>query len=221
MRRVLALAARDLKLELKGRTGLFSALFFLGVVLLIMGFALGPEEENLRRAAPGVLWVALAFAGSLLAGRSWAVEVENDTLDDLLLLPGSREWIYWGKFLFLWVLLVLVSVLLLFLVAGMFYLPLDSAPAMFFTLLLGATGYAAVATFYAGLVVRLPTAQLLLPILVFSVVVPVILAAVRATIGLAEGAPVSEVAAWWKLLFVFDVVYLTVSSLLFPFVIEG
>ncbi len=221
MRRILALALRDLKLELRGRTGLLSVLFFLGVVLLILGFALGPEQEDLRRAAPGVLWVALAFAGSLLAGRAWAVEVENDTLDDLLLLPGSREWIYWGKFLFLWVLLFLVSLLLLFLVAGMFYLPLSRAPALLLTLVLGATGYAAVATFYAGLVVRLPTAQLVLPILVFSVVVPVILAAVRATMGLAEGAPVAEIAAWWKLLIVFDVVYLTASSLLFPFVIEG
>ena len=221
MRRILALAARDLRLELRGRAGLFSALFFLGVVLLILGFALGPEEADLRRAAPGVLWVALAFAGSLLAGRAWAVEVENDTLDDLLLLPGSREWIYWGKFLFLWVLLFFVSLLLLVMVAGMFYLPLTRAPALLFTLVLGATGYAAVATFYAGLVVRLPTAQLVLPILVFSVVVPVILAAVRATMGLAEGAALAEVAAWWKLLALFDVVYLTASSLLFPFVIEG
>ncbi|HFB39133.1 MAG TPA: cytochrome C biogenesis protein [Oceanithermus sp.] len=221
MRRIFALAARDLRLELRGRAGLFSALFFLGVVLLILGFALGPEEADLRRAAPGVLWVALAFAGSLLAGRAWAVEVENDTLDDLLLLPGSREWIYWGKFLFLWVLLFFVSLLLLVMVAGMFYLPLTRAPALLFTLVLGATGYAAVATFYAGLVVRLPTAQLVLPILVFSVVVPVILAAVRATMGLAEGAALAEVAAWWKLLALFDVVYLTASSLLFPFVIEG
>ena len=221
MRRVLALALRDLKLELRGKAGLFSALFFLGVVLLILGFALGPEEDDLRRAAPGVLWVALAFAGSLLAGRAWAVEVENDTLDDLLLLPGSREWIYWGKFLFLWILLLFVSLLLLVLVAGMFYLPLAQAPAILLTLLLGATGYAAVATFYAGLVVRLPTAQLILPILVFSVVVPVILAAVRATIGLAEGVPASEVVAWWKLLLAFDAIYLTASSLLFPFVIEG
>ncbi len=221
MRRIFALAARDLRLELRGRAGLFSALFFLGVVLLILGFALGPEEADLRRAAPGVLWVALAFAGSLLAGRAWAVEVENDTLDDLLLLPGSREWIYWGKFLFLWVLLFFVSLLLLVMVAGMFYLPLTRAPALLFTLVLGATGYAAVATFYAGLVVRLPTAQLVLPILVFSVVVPVILAAVRATMGLADGAALAEVAAWWKLLALFDVVYLTASSLLFPFVIEG
>ncbi len=102
----MTLALRDLRLELRGRAGLFAALFFLGVVLLILGFALGPEKDDLRRAAPGVLWVALAFAGSLLAGRAWAVEVENDTLDDLLLTPGSREWIYWGKFLFLWLLLL-------------------------------------------------------------------------------------------------------------------
>ncbi len=221
MRRIVTLALRDLRLELRGRAGLFSALFFLGVVLLILGFALGPEPADLRRAAPGVLWVALAFAGSLLAGRAWAVEVENDTLDDLLLTPGSREWIYWGKFLFLWILLLGVALLLLVLVAGMFYLPLERGPGLFLTLVLGATGYAAVATFYAGLVARLATAQLILPVLVFSVVVPVILAAVRATLGLVEGAPLAEVAAWWKLLAAFDLVYLTASSLLFPFVVEG
>jgi len=221
VKRILVLALRDLRIEFRGRSGLLSALFFLGVVLLILGFALGPDENDLRRAAPGVLWVALAFAGSLLAGRVWAVEVENGTLDDLLLTPGSREWIYWGKFLFLWVLLLLVALVLLFMVAGMFYLPLDRAPGLFLTLVLGATGYAAVATFYAGIVVRLSTAQLVLPILVFTVVVPVILAAVRATVGLAEGAAMAEVASWWKFLAAFDLIYLTACSLLFPFVIEG
>ncbi len=221
MRRVLALALRDLKIEFRSRAGLLSTFFFLGVVLLILGFALGPETADLKRAAPGVLWVALAFAGSLLASRAWGLEVENDTLDELLLLPGSREWLYWGKFLFLFGLLFLLSLIVLVLVAGMFYLPLMAFFPLLVTVVLGIVGYAAVSTFYAGLVARLSTAQLILPILVFSVVVPVILAAVKATAALASGAAVADVWPWWQLLIAFDVIYLTASSLLFPFVVEG
>jgi len=221
VRRVLALALRDLKIEFRSRAGLLSTFFFLGVVLLILGFALGPETADLKRAAPGVLWVALAFAGSLLASRAWGLEVENDTLDELLLLPGSREWLYWGKFLFLFGLLFLLSLIVLVLVAGMFYLPLMAFFPLLVTVVLGIVGYAAVSTFYAGLVARLSTAQLILPILVFSVVVPVILAAVKATAALASGAAVADVWPWWQLLIAFDVIYLTASSLLFPFVVEG
>jgi len=221
VRRILALALRDLKIEFRSRAGLLSTFFFLGVVLLILGFALGPETADLKRAAPGVLWVALAFAGSLLAGRAWGLEVENDTLDELLLLPGSREWLYWGKFLFLFGLLFLLSLIVLVLVAGMFYLPLTAFFPLLVTVVLGIVGYAAVSTFYAGLVARLSTAQLILPILVFSVVVPVILAAVKATAALAGGAAVADVWPWWQLLIAFDVIYLTASSLLFPFVVEG
>lgn len=221
MRRILALALRDLKIEFRSRAGLLSTFFFLGVVLLILGFALGPETADLKRAAPGVLWVALAFAGSLLASRAWGLEVENDTLDELLLLPGSREWLYWGKFLFLFGLLFLLSLIVLVLVAGMFYLPLMAFFPLLVTVVLGIVGYAAVSTFYAGLVARLSTAQLILPILVFSVVVPVILAAVKATAALASGAAVADVWPWWQLLIAFDVIYLTASSLLFPFVVEG
>ncbi|AEB11205.1 heme exporter protein CcmB [Marinithermus hydrothermalis] len=221
MRRVWALAARDLKLELRGRAGLLAAFFFIGVVVFILGFALGPNQAELRRAGPGVWWVALAFAGSLLASRAWALEVENDTLDDLLLTPGSREWIYWGKFLFLWALMMGVGGVTLLLVAGMFFLPLTRAPELLLTLLLGGTGYAAIAVFYAGLVVRLRARDVLLPLLVFPLVVPVVLGAVKATLGVVNGAEMAEVAFWWRLLGVFDVVYLTACSLLFPWVIEG
>lgn len=219
--RVFWLAWRDLTLEFRGRAGLLAAVFFLATMLLILGLALGPIRSDLEKAAPGVLWVSLAFAGSLLAGRAFGLEVEDGTLDDLLLTPGSKEWIYFGKFLFQLMLLLLVALALLVMTAGLFYLPLKAWPALLFTVFLGTVGYAAISTFYAGLLARLRGREVLLPLLLFPLVVPVVLAAVRATAGLAQGLPVAEVADWWRLLLVFDAVYVTVCSLLFPLALEG
>jgi ABC-type transport system involved in cytochrome c biogenesis, permease component len=175
----------------------------------------------LRRAAPGVLWVALAFMSTLLSSRAFALEVEEGTLDDLLLTPGGKEWIYFGKLLFQLLLLLPLSLLALLMAAGLFYLPLERGLPLLLTLFLGVLGYASVATFCAGLLARLRGREALLPLLLFSLVVPVVLASVRATAGLVEGLPVAEVADWWRLLLVFDVVYVTASALLFPVVLEG
>lgn len=219
--RVLWLALRDLTLELRGRAGILSVVFFLAVMLFILGLAFGPNPQDLRRAAPGVFWVALAFAGSLLASRAFGLEVEDGTLDDLLLTSGSREWIYFGKLLFQLSLLLGVGTLLLFITAGLFYLPLGPWPWYLLTLVLGTLGYAAISTFYAGMLARLRGREVLLPLLLFPLVVPVVLAAVRATGDLAGGVPPGEVASWWRLLVVFDVVYVAASGLLFPYVLEG
>jgi len=219
--RVWLLALRDLRLVVRDRSGLLSLLAFFAVMLFIMALALGPEEGPLRRAAPGVLWVALAFMSTLLSTRAFALEVEDGTLDDLLLTPGGKEWIYFGKLLFQVLLLLPLSLLALFMAAGLFYLPLEQGLPLFLTLVLGVLGYASVATFYAGLLARLRGREALLPLLLFSLVVPVVLASVRATTGLLEGLPVAEVVSWWQLLLVFDVVYVTASALLFPVVLEG
>lgn len=221
VRRLVLLALRDLRLEVRDRAGLLSVLAFFAVMLFVMALALGPEEASLRRAAPGVLWVALAFGSTLLSTRAFALEVEDGTLDDLLLTPGGKEWIYLGKLLFQMLLLLPLSLLALLMAAGLFYMPLERFFPLFLTLALGTLGYASVATFYAGLLARLRGREVLLPLLLFSLVVPVVLAAVRATAGLLEGLPLAEVGAWWQLLLVFDVVYLTASALLFPVVMEG
>jgi len=219
--RSLWLALRDLTLELRGRAGILSVVFFLTVMLFILGLAFGPNPQDLQRAAPGVFWVALAFAGSLLASRAFGLEIEDGTLDDLLLTSGSREWIYLGKLAFQLALLLGVGVLLLLITAGLFYLPLGPWPWYLLTLVLGTLGYAAISTFYAGMLARLRGREVLLPLLLFPLVVPVVLSAVRATGDLAGGMPPGEVAGWWQLLVVFDVVYVVASGLLFPYVLEG
>lgn len=125
MRRVWLLALRDLRLRVRDRLGVLSALAFLFVNLFVMALALGPEEGALRRAAPGVLWVALAFLSTLLATRAFGRETEEGTLDDLLLVPGSKEWVYFGKLLFQLLVLLPLALLALFGAAGFFHVPLE------------------------------------------------------------------------------------------------
>jgi heme exporter protein B len=221
VQRIFWLAWRDLLLEFRGRTGLVAAVFFLAVMLFILGLALGPNPADLRKAAPGVLWVALAFAGSLLAGRAFGLEVEDGTLDDLLLTQGSREWIYFGKLAFQFTLMLAVGIALLVLVAGLFYLPLKSWIWYLLILALGSLGYAAIATFYAGMLARLQGREVLLPLLLFPLVVPVVLASVRATAGLAEGLAPDQIGDWLRLLVVFDLIYVAACGLLFPLILEG
>jgi heme exporter protein B len=117
--------------------------------------------------------------------------------------------------------LLLVGVVLLVLVAGLFYLPLTAWPAMLLTLVLGCVGYASISTFYAGMLARLRGREVLLPLLAFPLVVPVVLASVQATKGLAEGVDLAEVSNWWRLLAVFDVIYVAACGLLFPTILEG
>lgn len=221
MRRAFSLALRDLRLELRDRSGLLSVSAFLLLGLFILALALGPEGEALRRAAPGALWVVLAFATLLLGGRAFALEVEEGTLEDLLLTPGGKEWIYLGKLLFQLLLLLPLALLALLAGAGLFGLPLGAFFPLLLTLFLGTLGYSSVATFYAGLLARLRGKEVLLPLLVLSLVVPVVLGAVRATVGILEGWPWGEVGVWWQLLLLFDLVYVTTAALLFPLVMEG
>jgi heme exporter protein B len=221
VQRIFWLAWRDLVLEFRGRTGILSAVFFLAVMVFILAMAFGPNPQDLQKAGPGVLWVALAFAGSLLAGRAFGLEIEDGTLDDLLLTPGSREWIYFGKLLFQFALLLVVGLVLLVLTAGLFYLPMQHWKWYLLTLMLGSLGYAAISTFYAGMLARLRGREILLPLLLFPLVIPVVLAAVRLTQGLVEGIPMAELSDWLRLLVVFNVIYITVCATIFPQMLEG
>lgn len=221
MRRIFWLAWRDLILEFRGRTGILSVVFFLAVMIFILAMAFGPSQQDLQKAGPGVLWVALAFAGSLLAGRAFGLEIEDGTLDDLLLTAGSREWIYFGKLLFQYALLLVVGLVLLVLTAGLFYLPMQHWKWYLLVLMLGSLGYAAISTFYAGMLARQRGREILLPLLLFPLVIPVVLAAVSVTQGLADGIPMAELADWLRLLVVFNVIYITVCAMIFPQMLEG
>ncbi|HEX2864005.1 MAG TPA: heme exporter protein CcmB [Deinococcales bacterium] len=221
-RAALAVAVKDWRVEGRAREVLAATLFFALLVLVILGFAFGPDPARLRAAGPGILWVAISFASILAAGRAYAQEVEDGALETLLLYPVAHEWLYLGKLAGNLGLMLLLALVIAPVTAIVYDLPLGGHwPAYLGLVALGTTGLSIVTTFHSALTVNLRARESLLPILVFPLVVPVVLGAVKATAALAGLAPLGDAASWANLLAVFCVVYTTVCTLVFPFAVEG
>jgi len=216
---VLTVARKDLLLEFRGKEVTVATLFFSGLVLVILAFALGPSETVLRGTAAGVLWVALAFAGTISAAQSYAAELEEGAFEGLLLYPIPRATIFLGKLLANWLFMGVLGALLLPVSAAVFGAPLANVPGLLLTVALGTFGFALISTFYAALTANMRARESLLPVLIFPVVVPVLLGAVRASGAMMSGDPQSA-QGWVQLLAGFDLVYLVVCTAIFPFVVE-
>ncbi|MBB6098182.1 heme exporter protein B [Deinobacterium chartae] len=218
---VRALALKDLRAELRSRDVLGATVFFAGLVILILGFALGPDQGRLQAAAPGILWTAVAFASVLAAGRAFAVEQESGALESLTLYPVPHELLYLGKLAAHFVLLLVLAAVVTPLSLIIYDLsPGSRWPLLLLTVFLGVLGFAAVSCFYAAITVNLRAREALLPVLMFPVMVPVVLATVKSTALIVSGGLDSEITSWLGLLLVFDAVTLVVASLTFPYALE-
>lgn len=218
---VLSVARKDLLLELRSKEVTIATLFFSGLVLVILAFALGPNEAALRNASAGVLWVALAFAGVISASQSYQSELEEGALEQLLLYPVPRATLFLGKLLANWLFMLLLGVLLLPVSAAVFGASLGSNFVwLLLTIALGTLGFSLIATFYAALTANLRARESLLPVLIFPIIVPVILASVRASSDVMLMGNPAEGRSWVQLLAGFDLVYLVVCTAIFPFVVE-
>lgn len=214
LRRASALARKDLTVEWRRRETTTAMGTFAVLVVLLLGFVLGTEPTQ----APAILWVALGFAAMLGVGRPTQAEVEQEAFETLLLYPGNREHIYWGKWI---ALAVLLTTLLggLLLVLGVFF-NIDlwlRLPALAGAGLLGVVGLASVGTLFAFLVLFVRGRELLLPLLLLPVALPVLLAGVRLTEAILIGSPSG---LWIGLLAVFDIVFLLVCPILFEVVVD-
>lgn len=218
---VMAVARKDLLLELRSKEVLVATLFFSGLVLVILAFALGPDEAALRSAAAGTLWIALAFAGVISASQSYQSELEENAFEQLLLYPVPRATLFLGKLLANWLFMLVLGGLLLPLSAAVFGASLSQhLPWLLLTVALGTFGFSLIATFYAALTANLRARESLLPVLIFPVIVPVILASVRASSEVMLLGNPAEGRSWVQLLAGFDLVYLVVCTAIFPFVVE-
>ena len=218
----LTLARKDLLQERRSRAVTVATVFFAALVLFVLAVALGPDRSALQEAAPGALWVALAFVGVIAAAQSFQNELEEDALEQLLIYPVPRSSIFLGKLLANWLYLALLGAALLPTTALLFDLPLGGATLpLFATVALGTFGFSLVATFYAALTANLRARESLLPVLMFPVVVPILLAAVRATAEIARQGELGFSASWLQLLLGFDLVYLVTCTALFHVVLEG
>lgn len=219
--RAYVLFAKDLLLELRSRETFTVMLFFAVMVLFLFHFGLHLEREQTPLVAPGLLWLAVIFTGVLGLGRSFQAERENDCLEQLLLVPGDRGNIYLGKFVGNVVFMLAVEVLLIPLFALFFDLDLwGRLPPLLGVALLGTIGLAAIGTLFSALTANLRAREVLFPLLLFPLVVPVVIGSVTATSIVLNGGALSEAGAWLKLLGAFDTIFLVVAYLTFEFVVE-
>lgn len=218
-RAVLAILWKDLAAEMRSRELLSAMLVFALLVILIFNFAIELAPALRPTITPGVLWVTLAFAGTLGLNRSMAVEKDRGCLDGLLLAPVDRSAIFFGKMLANLVFMLLVAAILLPVYSLLYNINLFR-PGLLLVILLGSLGYVAVGTLLAGMAVQARTREVLLPILLFPVIVPVLLAAVRASGGFLQSAPFEQILPWLNLLIGYDVIFLAVAYLVFDFIVE-
>ena len=204
---------KDIAIEAKSLEVVTTTLFFAVSCVLIFAFALVRDGRALEDAAAGILWIAIAFAGTLALGRTFERERYGETLRALLLAPAPRPAIYVGKLLGIVLLLSIAEVLLVPLVALLFQAALFSRPLLLAALLLtGTVGFAAVGTLFAAMLVRSRTRDVMLPILLYPITVPVIIAGVRGTSALVSVPPDESMAIMWiALLVCFDVVFVTLA----------
>ncbi len=197
--------------EVVTTTTLFAALV---VILASLSFYLTPTLA--RQIAPGVLWVAITFAGLLAVGRGWAREREGDALRALLLAPIPGGAIYLGKLMANVVFLLFVEAIVTPLVALFFHIPLlEVGGTLAVLLVLGTVGFAAAASLFGAMGLRTGARDLALSVVVFPLVTPALLSAVVATKQLFAGAPLGDLALWFKILIAFDGFFLVVGASLF------
>ncbi|MGA9348140.1 MAG: heme exporter protein CcmB [Anaerolineae bacterium] len=219
LRRVLDIVQKDVAVELRTKEMLSSMFVFALLVIVIFNFAFELRVEDVRKVAPGVLWVTFAFAGMLGLSRSFALEKDKGCLEGLLLCPVDRSAIYFGKMLGNVIFMSIVEAIILPLFSVLFNVSLFE-PVLILIVILGTLGFAGVGTLFSAMAVHTRAREVMLPVLLFPVVVPAMIAAVKATGGILDGRPFSEIAHWLRLLVAFDVIFLAMSFMTFDYVVE-
>jgi heme exporter protein B len=219
--RVGAIVWKDLTAERRTKANFNAVVFLAGLILLLFGFALGPDHDALRNVAGGVLWLTVLFSGVLSFNRSYEQELENGALELLLLYPGDRRSIFLGKLLANLAFVLLVEAIMVPAAALLYDLPVwDVILPLSVVLFLGTFGFVTLGTFYAAMASRLRAREVLLPLLLFPMLIPLLVGAVQATGGILNGDLMGQSGAWIRLLIVYDVIFFLGALFAFEHVIE-
>lgn len=216
---VRAVIWKDLTAEWRTRENLSAMLVFALLVILIFNFALELDIQAQESLSAGVLWATFIFAGTIGLNRSLAVEKDRGCLDGMLLAPVDRSVIYFGKAIGNLIFMLLVEIIVLPVYSFLYQVPVFQ-PGFLLVVLLGSIGYVAVGTLLATMVIQVRTRDILLPILLFPLTLPVIIAAVKASQGFLQMVPLNEISAWLNLLIVYDLIFTSVAFMVFDFVVE-
>jgi heme exporter protein B len=219
--RVGAIVWKDLTAERRTKANFNAVVFLAGLILLLFGFAIGPEQSGMQSIAGGVIWLTVLFSGVLSFNRSYEQELENGALEMLLLYPGDRRSLYIGKLLANLLFVLLVEVVMLPTAALLYDLPIWRFVApLSVVLLLGTIGFVTLGTFYAAMASRLRAREVMLPLLLFPMLVPLLVGAVQATGGILNGDIMGSTWWWVRFLLVFDVIFFVAALYAFEHVIE-
>ncbi|MCG3211375.1 MAG: hypothetical protein FOGNACKC_05019 [Anaerolineae bacterium] len=220
LRKVAAIVGKDIATEIRTKEMISAMFVFSLLIIFIFNFAFDLRAENMQTLAPGVLWVAIAFAGMLGLSRSFILERDRGVLDGLLLAPVDRSAIYFGKMIGNVLFISIVEIFILPVFVVLFNQSLTSLPLLIGVVILGTIGLAGVGTLFSAMAVHTRAREVMLPIMLFPVIVPLMLAAVRLTVAILDGTPFADVSHWLALLVAFDVIFVTASYILFDFVVE-
>lgn len=214
-----AVVWKDIAAEWRSREMFSAMLIFSLLVAFIFNFSLDLNPKIQRDITGGMLWVTFAFAGTLGLNRSMAIEKDRACLDGLLLAPVDRSAIYFGKVIGNLVFMFMVEIIVLPLFSIFYNVNLFN-PGLLLVVVLGSVGYVVVGTLIATMTVQTRTRDILLPILLFPVVLPVIASAVRASTFFLQGQDLDLILPNINILVVFDVIYIVLAYLVFDFVVE-
>lgn len=208
-----ALVGKDLRVEFRSREILYTMTFFAAIVVLIFSFAFVKEGVGIAEVVPGILWTAVAFAGTLGLSRAFGRERENETMRGLLLSPASRTAIFLGKALVIAIFMLLVEVVVVPMVAFLYAAPLFRDPLPLVLLMVLATiGVAVIGSVFSAMLLRSRSRDVLLPVVLYPILVPLLIAGTKGTAALLE--PTADLGAayfWLEFLLVYDTVFVIVA----------
>jgi heme exporter protein B len=211
---------KELLLQWRTRGQLMAVFVFGATALLLFSFAIGPNAEMLRIFSAGFLWLGLLLSSTLTLAESFHLEMENRALEGLLLLPANPRAIYYGKAIANWIQLTLLGMALVPVMVILYDAGTTELLKLLAIIVLGAAGLSAPGTLYAGMTAQLKAKQMLLPLLLFPLIVPALLASVKSTSLVILGDPMNQLKSWISLLAAFDLIYWSLCGLLFDRVVE-
>ena len=221
LRAVLVLVGKDLRSEWQSKEVLSSTIFFAVIALTVINFGFEPGRFDVRDVGPGILWTAFLFAALLGMNRLFQAEHERGGLEGLMLCPVERTTLYLAKCCTLFVLLGATVAATLFLFVVFFNVRLGGGlPALLLVALLGCLGLAALGTTFAAMASKTGAREVLLPLLLVPIAIPLLIAAVKCTGAVLGGEGLASVRSWIQLLTAFDVIFLAAGYLTFPAILE-
>ncbi|QLC50149.1 heme exporter protein CcmB [Methanolobus zinderi] len=223
MLRSLHIAAKDLKAEFRTKQMLNSMVIFSVLVIVIFSISFGDllgQQEIVDRLAPGVLWIAFIFAGTLGLARSFAAEMENGCLEGLKLCPVDRGAIYTGKTISSAIIMFAVEILTIPVFIVLFNYNIQNIAGLALVVIAGTFGFITVGTLLSALTVNTRTREIMLPILLLPLVIPVIIPAVMATGKILTGGSIGDISSELRLLLVYDLIFFAVGHLVFEYTIQ-